>query len=103
MGNVSASNANAQPACAAHPVGLASPTRNFYSQRFQDWAVAGVLHAAGKLKFNRTGSPPLVYVDLATNDAQIFSNTFFFDRCLHARGLCIEPNPAYHAKIKKMR
>ena len=39
------------------------------------------------------------YVDSGANDARVISNTWFFDRCLGWRGLCVEPNPQYHAGI----
>ena len=31
------------------------------------------------------------------------SNTYFFDRCLGWRGLCVEPNPIYHDELRKHR
>ena len=106
MGN-STSTAGDPAACAARTAGIAGPAshvRSFYSQAHQDWAVAGVLHTAGKLNLHtRTQSRSLVYVDLAANDAQHDSNTFFFDRCLGAKGLCIEPNPQYHQGIQSKR
>ena len=37
-----------------------------------------------------------VYVDIGSNHPFDLSNTFFFDRCLGWRGLCIEPNVKYH-------
>ena len=43
------------------------------------------------------------YVDLATNDAIARSNTYFLDRCLGWSGLCIEPNPLHHARIRRER
>jgi hypothetical protein len=81
----------------------------FHSSAHQDWAVANVLRAAGVLQpagHSRAseGAPsPLVYVDLATNHALHGSNTAFFDRCLGWEGLCVEPNPMYHGKIREVR
>lgn len=40
---------------------------------------------------NRKG----VYLDLAANKHIEISNTFFFDRCLGWRGICVEANPKY--------
>ena len=61
----------------------------FHSDVHQDWTVANILMAAGLLHSEPdAGAKPLVYVELATNDALQGSNTAFFDRCL---GWC--PNP----------
>ena len=43
------------------------------------------------------------YVDSGANDAREISNTWFFDRCLGWKGLCVEPNPQYHAGIRANR
>ena len=61
------------------------------------------MHTSGVLKFNSKVASNLTYVDLAANDAQINSNTFFFDRCLNFNGICIEPNPIYHLGIRAKR
>lgn len=44
-----------------------------------------------------------VYVDIATNEAIRISNTFFFDRCLQWKGVCVEANPQYFEKIYRLR
>ena len=44
-----------------------------------------------------------VYVDLATKHPVVISNTFFLDRCLGWKGLCIEPNPVHHSRIRQVR
>eukprot|EP00964_Phaeocystis_antarctica_P115095 scaffold79064_cov66-Phaeocystis_antarctica.AAC.3 len=63
----------------------------FHSSVHQDWAVANILIAAGLLHSEPdAGAKPLVYVELATNDALLGSNTAFFDRCL---GWCCPINP----------
>jgi hypothetical protein len=43
------------------------------------------------------------YVDSGANDAKKLSNSFFFDKCLGWKGLCIEPQAQYHDKIKSTR
>ena len=44
-----------------------------------------------------------VYVDVAANHYKRISNTFFFDRCLQWKGVCVEPNPIYHDGLRKHR
>ena len=46
---------------------------------------------------------PGTFVDLATNDPIIRSNTWFLEQCLGWTGLCIEPVPTLHAKIRRER
>ena len=43
------------------------------------------------------------YVDSGANDFKALSNTFFFDKCLGWDGLCVEPNPVYHANHRAHR
>jgi FkbM family methyltransferase len=43
------------------------------------------------------------YVDSGTNEAFYLSNSAFFDKCLGWPGLCVEPNPHYHAEIRAGR
>ena len=43
------------------------------------------------------------YLDSGANDFKYISNTWFFDKCLGWRGLCVEPNPQYHAGLKASR
>jgi hypothetical protein len=44
-----------------------------------------------------------VYAEVAANHYKSISNSYFFDRCLHWRGLCVEPNPIYHADLLSER
>lgn len=44
-----------------------------------------------------------VYAEVAANHYKSISNSYFFDRCLHWRGLCVEPNPIYHANLLSER
>lgn len=39
----------------------------------------------------------------ATNNAVDMSNTFFMDRCLGWRGICVEADPMYHLLIREQR
>ena len=43
------------------------------------------------------------YVESGANKPKTLSNTWFFDRCLGWAGLCVEPNPMYHAALRKER
>lgn len=43
------------------------------------------------------------YVDSGANDAKEISNTFFFDKCLGWKGLCVEPLEKYHARLQSLR
>lgn len=44
-----------------------------------------------------------VYLDVAANDPVSISNTYFLDRCLGWRGVCVEANPAYFERIHRQR
>lgn len=44
-----------------------------------------------------------VYVDSGANKPRALSNTWFFYRCLGWSGLCVEPNPMYHAALRAGR
>jgi FkbM family methyltransferase len=48
---------------------------------------------------NRTG----YYVDSGAAHARDHSTTFFFDACLGWRGLCVEPQPEFHASLREQR
>lgn len=50
-------------------------------------------------KLTRTGA----YLDVAANDAIGISNSYFFDRCLGWRGVCIEGNPYYYERLFRLR
>jgi FkbM family methyltransferase len=69
----------------------------FTSQFGQDstllalYAGAGAAHAAH------------VYVDVGANDPRALSNTWFLDKCLGWRGVCIEANPELAASLRKKR
>lgn len=59
----------------------------------QSWAAqAGQDRTIATLHNNRSGG---YFVDLASNDAVEFSNTFALERVLNWTGLCIEANPQY--------
>lgn len=46
---------------------------------------------------------PGVYVDVASNEPIAISNTYFFDRCLGWKGVCVEANPEYYERIYRLR
>lgn len=66
-----------------------------YSQFSQDYYV----YTRHFSKLRRAG----VYLDVATNDPVSISNTFFMDRCLRWKGVCVEANPSYYEKIHRLR
>lgn len=43
------------------------------------------------------------YVDSGANSPQELSNTFFFDKCLGWKGLCVEPMPEFHKGLNSSR
>ena len=68
-----------------------------FSQSWQDWIL---FHNFFHHKRHwGTG----FYVDFGTNDPEYISNTFFFDKCLGWKGLCIEMQEKYHAAIRAKR
>ncbi|GJP36832.1 hypothetical protein CLOM_g21304 [Closterium sp. NIES-68] len=60
-----------------------------FSQAHQDWLL---FHNY----FRHIPYGSGVYVDIGSSHPEHFSNTYFFDRCLGWRGLCVEPNPKYY-------
>lgn len=44
-------------------------------------------------------SRPGIYLDIAANHAVAVSNTFFFDRCLDWKGVCVEANEIYFESL----
>ena len=45
----------------------------------------------------------MTYLDVGANDAVFVSNTFFFDYCVGAHGLCVEPQIALLPRLKVRR
>ena len=43
------------------------------------------------------------FVDSGTNEPIDMNNSFFFEKCLGWKGLCVEPQTKYHAKISETR
>ena len=82
--------------------GGAVPYFNFYSQYHQDWVLAAALGWGGRTS-PLTPLPRGTFIDLATNDPILGSNTLFLERCLGWKGVCIEPNEQYHASIRSQR
>lgn len=52
--------------------------------------------------FNKLKRPG-IYLDVAANDPFHYSNSFFMDRCLGWKGICVEGNPVYHEKLYRER
>ena len=86
--------ADAPAECAAW---LSSPSllREFTSQFGQDAAIYYTF-LAGQLARGQRG----FYVDLGANKPRALSNTWFLDRCLGWRGLCIEADPSLAAGLR---
>ena len=40
------------------------------------------------------------YIDVAANHYKRISNTYFYDRCLGWKGICVEPNGIYHDELR---
>mmetsp|Transcript_47075 Transcript_47075/g.114900 ORF Transcript_47075/g.114900 Transcript_47075/m.114900 type:complete len:362 (-) Transcript_47075:1738-2823(-) len=64
-----------------------------HSQARQDECVLSLLH-------NQTNG---YFIDLASNDATILSNTYSLERYFGWNGLCIEPNPTYWYNLTHYR
>mmetsp|Transcript_41400 Transcript_41400/g.89758 ORF Transcript_41400/g.89758 Transcript_41400/m.89758 type:complete len:498 (+) Transcript_41400:69-1562(+) len=75
------------------------------SQWQQDWFVyknffrGSSLDVAGAASGDRQG----VFVDVGAFHPIHLSNTYFFERCLGWRGLCVEPNPSMHKYFEAYR
>lgn len=69
--------------------------RKFASQKDQDW----LAYTSMFRNMSRQG----IYVDLAANDPREFSNTYFLDKCLGWKGLCIEANPHHVVELWEQR
>ncbi len=67
--------------------------QRFFSQARQDEVVLSLLR-------NKTKG---YFVDLASNDATILSNSYALERHYGWKGLCIEPNPAYWYNLTHAR
>ncbi|KAI0563503.1 Methyltransferase FkbM [Gracilaria domingensis] len=66
-----------------------------FSQFMQD-AYLYIKHFS---RLNRRG----VYLDIASNDPIKISNTYFYDRCLGWRGMCVEANDKYFESTYRER
>lgn len=44
-----------------------------------------------------------IFIEIGAHDGISYSNTYFFERALNWKGLCIEPNPEVFEKLKKNR
>lgn len=67
--------------------------RNYYSQYGQDFFLAKLF------KGKRKGT----FVDIGAYDGVTFSNTYYLEKNLEWKGLCVEPNPTPFKKLKAAR
>jgi len=67
--------------------------RRFYSQARQDEVVLSLLR-------NKTNG---YFVDLASNDATLLSNSYALEKHYGWKGLCVEPNPIYWYNLTHAR
>src|SRR5262249_14412066 len=44
-----------------------------------------------------------IFVDIGAHDGGTGSNSYFFEKTRHWRGICIEPNPTVYAKLVENR
>ena len=72
--------------------------RNLFSQYNQDW-FAFINFFYQMTKQGRKG----LYIESGANDPWRVSNTAFLDYCLGWKGLCIEPTPRHHEKLRTQR
>lgn len=66
------------------------PTEGYYSQKGQDKFLNESL-----FKHKKNG----VFVEIGAHDGISFSNTYFFERELEWKGICVEPNPNMFTKL----
>ena len=76
-----------------HFVSTLPDNQRFFSQARQDEVVLSLLR-------NKTNG---YFVDLASNDATILSNSYALEKNYGWKGLCIEPNPAYWYNLTHAR
>jgi len=69
---------------------------NFWSQYKQD-------HILWTEHYSLRSNRDRVYVDVGTNHPSAISNTFFFDKCLGWKGICVEPQRHYYAPLLRDR
>ena len=69
--------------------------QSFASQNQQDWLVYSSMFRS----MDRDG----VYVDLAAHDPWRLSNTFFLDKCVGWKGLCIEADTEHVNNLRARR
>jgi len=49
------------------------------------------------------GAPPGTFVDVGANEPRTLSNTYFLEKCLGWKGVCIEANPTLAAALREQR
>jgi len=68
---------------------------NFYQSQYQQDKILNE-----KYFKNRVGG---VFVDIGAHDGKSLSNTFFYEKALNWKGLCIEPLPKVFKQLKENR
>lgn len=68
-----------------------------FAQAWQDWWLHHNLF--GRRMTWGSG----VYIEVGVWDPLHASNTLFFDKCLGWQGVCFEPNPKWHSRIRQNR
>lgn len=64
---------------------------------------AQLLQDLAYLKFFKPSGPDGFFVEVGAGDGVHVSNTYFFEKEFGWHGLLVEPNPAFHASIRKHR
>lgn len=85
--------------CHRHAVNMTCMNFNGEAQMFSQFQQDYYLYTRHFKMLKRMG----VYVDIAANEPVGISNTYFFDRCLRWKGVCVEGNPTYFERIHRLR
>ena len=82
-----------------HVVSLLPKDQIWFSQTRQEEAILKMLSKGVSGNKYKGG----FFVDLASNDATVFSNTYILERDYHWKGICIEANPVYWYNLSHYR
>jgi len=87
------------PAMACDEYNSTTGVLNAPSEYNQDWYIyynffrTEEMQRKRRTDPTRIGSADFHYVDIGASLPFEYSNTFFYDRCLHWKGMCVEPSP----------